>query len=98
MDQDDLPRGSGRDTYLIVVLFLLVGLPLFVFFNILTGGLFILLLLMGGALAMFAGLHYLLWGRSFTRSTAWEREEEEVRDSFTADAGPYDDPLPRQHS
>jgi hypothetical protein len=79
MDHDDLSERSPRDLYLVVILFTVVGLPVFVFFNILTAGLFILLLLMAGALALFAGFHYLLWGRAFTRETAWEREEEEIR-------------------
>jgi hypothetical protein len=84
MDHDDLSERSPRDLYLVVILFTVVGLPVFVFFNILTAGLFILLLLMAGAVALFAGLHYLLWGRAFTRETAWEREEEEIRDERQA--------------
>jgi hypothetical protein len=92
MDHEDLSERSPRDLYLVVVLFTVVGLPIFVFFNILTGGLFILLLLMAGGVALFAGFHYLLWGRAFTRQTAWEREEQEARDDLDGTTWAPDDP------
>jgi hypothetical protein len=82
MDHDDFSERPGRDLYLVVVLFTIVGLPIFVFFNILTGGLFILLLFMAGAVALFAGFHYLLWGRAFIQQTAWEREEQAIHDEI----------------
>jgi hypothetical protein len=78
MDYDDGTRSSRRDTYLVIVICLLVGVPLFVFFNILTFGLFILLFLMGTFVAALAVVNYFLWGRSFTQETAWEREEAEL--------------------
>jgi len=78
MDLRDVPERSGRDTYMIVVLLLLVGVPCFVFFNILTMGLFLYLIAAGIGVAALAGVNYLLWGRSFTRETAWEREEAEM--------------------
>jgi hypothetical protein len=83
MDYNDDARSSRRDTYLVIVICLLVGVPLFVFFNILTFGLFILLFLMGTFVAALALVNYFLWGRSFTQETAWEREEAEL-------AGPDD--------
>jgi hypothetical protein len=85
MTDEHIPYGSGRDTYMLIVLGVLVGLPIFVFFNIITFGLFILLLLALIALALFGGIHYLLWGRGFTRDTAGEREEEELRDLLEAE-------------
>ncbi len=46
---------------------------------VITGGLFILLLILAAAIAALAGIHYLLWGRSFDRQVLGEREEEEMR-------------------
>jgi hypothetical protein len=81
MDYGDDGRSSRRDTYLVIVICLLVGVPLFLFFNILTFGLFILLFLMAGFIGCLAAVNYFLWGRSFTRETAWEREEAELADA-----------------
>jgi hypothetical protein len=78
MDHDDAPHSSARDTYLVVLLCIFVGLPLFVFFNIVTMGLFVLLLVMALLIGGLAAVNYFLWGRSFTRETAWEREEAEL--------------------
>jgi hypothetical protein len=78
MDSTDETRSSRRDTYMVIVLCLLVGVPLFMFFNILTFGLFILLFLMALCIAGLAVVNYFLWGRSFTQETAWEREEAEL--------------------
>ena len=77
MESNDVPHQSGRDTYMVIVILTVVGLPLFVFFNIITMGLFLYLALGGLALAGLGAVNYFLWGRSFTRKTAWEREEAE---------------------
>jgi hypothetical protein len=82
MDFDDMPHSSSRDTYMVIVLCIVVGLPLFVFFNIITFGLFIALFALALCVAGLAALNYLLWGRAFTRATAWEREEAEFRDQL----------------
>jgi hypothetical protein len=78
MDTNDMPERSGRDTYMAVVLIILVGVPCFVFFTILTMGLFIYLIVGALAVAALGYVNYLLWGRSLTRDTAWEREEMEM--------------------
>ena len=78
MDKKRRPYSSARETYVAIVLCLLVGIPLFTFFNVLTGGLFMLLLLGAAAMGIFGVLNYFLWGRSFTRQTEGEREEEEL--------------------
>jgi hypothetical protein len=75
----------GRDLYVAIVLCIVVGLPIFVFFNIITGGLFVLLLILIGGVAVLGGIHYLLWGRSFTAETAGEREEEQLRAELEGD-------------
>jgi hypothetical protein len=77
---EDRPRQS-RDTYLAFVLLVLVGIPLFVFFNILTSGLLLNMLLGAAGLALLGSIHYFLWGRSFTNQTAHERGQA-VEDSF----------------
>ena len=89
MDYNGAPRSSARDTYLTIVLCIFVGLPVFVFLNILTGGLFLWLLMAAVGIGIFAGFHYLLWGRSFSRETAGEREEEELRTQLEAEQRPY---------
>ena len=78
MDTNDMPEPSRRDTYMAVVLIILVGVPCFVFFNILTMGLFMYLIVGAVAVAALGYVNYLLWGRSLTRETAWEREEMEM--------------------
>jgi hypothetical protein len=79
MDYNGTPRSSGRDTYLTIVLCAFVAIPTFVFLNVLTGGLFLWLLIGAGGIAILGTFHYLLWGRSFSQETAGEREEEELR-------------------
>jgi hypothetical protein len=80
MEYNDVPHRSGRDTYMVIVITILVGLPLFVFFNIITMGLFMYLALGGLAVAGLGAVNYFLWGRSLMRDTAWEREEAEMLD------------------
>jgi hypothetical protein len=79
MDYNEAPRSSGRDTYLTIVLCVCVGVPIFVFFNVLTSGLFLLLLATAAGIGVFGAFHYWLWGRAFLRETAGEREEEELQ-------------------
>jgi hypothetical protein len=81
MDYQDAPQHSQRETFVAFLLCVLVGGPIFVFFMILTSGIFLLLLIMAAAIAGLAALHYLLWGRSFDRQVIGEREEEELRAS-----------------
>jgi hypothetical protein len=78
MDYEEMPHPSRRDTYLVIVICVVVGLPLFVFFNIITFGLFIALAVLALCVGGLGALHYFLWGRAFTQETAWEREEAEM--------------------
>jgi hypothetical protein len=79
------PQSSGRDTYLTIVLCVLVVVPLFVFFNFLTGGLFLWMLIGAVGIGILGIVHYFLWGRSFSQQTAGEREEEELRAEMEED-------------
>jgi hypothetical protein len=85
---DDTPEPSEpkrRETMLAAALGLLgVGFLLLVLI-VITGGLVIYLLAVVGGLAVFAALHYFLWGRAMHDATAGEREEEELRDKARAD-------------
>ena len=78
MDSYENRPQSSRDTYLAVVLLILVGIPLFVFFNIITSGLFINMLLAAGGLGVLGSIHYFLWGRALTNNVAAERDAQET--------------------
>jgi len=97
MDYNGAPRSSGRDTYMTIVLGIFVVLPTFVFLNILTGGLFLWLLIGAAGIGVFGLFHYLLWGRAFSQETAGEREEEELRARSEIEEWPYDEPGRPQH-
>jgi len=85
MELNDVPHRSGRDTYMVIVILIIVGVPFFVFMNIITMGLFLYLALGGVAIAGLGAVNYFLWGRSLTRDTAWEREEAGVHQEEGAD-------------
>jgi hypothetical protein len=93
MEPNGRPHHSGRDTYMAVLLCVLVGVPLFAFFNVLTGGLFILLLAMAACVAVLAAFNYFLWGRSFNKQVSGEREEQELRERMRPEAWPYGEPF-----
>jgi hypothetical protein len=90
MDSNQAPGSSGRDTYLAIVLCIFVGVPVFVFLNILTAGLFLWLLLSAVVIGVLGAFHYFLWGRSFSQETAGEREEEQLRAEFEDGEQPRD--------
>jgi dipeptide/tripeptide permease len=92
MDYNGAPRSSGRDTYMTIVLCAFVAIPVFVFLNILTGGLFLWLLIGAAGIGILGTFHYFLWGRSFAQETAGEREEEEIRAEGEAEESPYSEP------
>jgi hypothetical protein len=79
MEHNETPPSSSRDTYLAIMLLVLVGLPCFVFFNVLTAGLFVLLLFLAAGIAVLGAFNYLLWGHFFSEETAEERQAEESR-------------------
>ena len=88
---DDRPR-TPRDTYLVVVLFVLVGVPLFVFLNIITSGLFILMFAVATGLGVLGSLHYFLWGRSLNQEVASKKEEAEEGEVLDQGEWSYDTP------
>jgi len=65
--------GSGREAFLAIVLCGLVGIMGLVFLVFVTNGLFAWVVLIAIGMALFGGLHYLIWGRRFEESIAAER-------------------------
>jgi hypothetical protein len=63
---DDQRTSAARNTFLAVVLSLLVGGMGFVFLIVITGGFFFYVLAVIVGLALFGYVHYLLWGRSLS--------------------------------
>src|ERR1700730_16598056 len=92
MEYNGAPGSSGRDTYLTIVLCAFVGIPVFVFFVILTGGLFLWLLIGAAGIGVLGAFHYLLWGRAFSQATAGESAEEELRAEIQGEEWPYGEP------
>src|SRR5436190_1591091 len=80
MDPDEAHEHSGRDTYMVIVILVVVGIPFFIFMNVITMGLFLYLALGALAVAGLGAINYLLWGRALTRDTAWEREEADAQE------------------
>jgi hypothetical protein len=97
MDSEENRPRSSRDTFLVVMLFVLIGIPLFVFFNVITSGLFILMVVVASGLGVLGAIHYFLWGRSLTQETAGEREEQEALEASEYEDWPYETPTgPRE--
>jgi len=96
MDRNGTTSRSGRDTYMAIVLCVLVGLPLFVFLNVLTGGLFVLILATAAGVAVLGAFHYFLWGRSFTREISANQEQTSNSEEMTVREWPYEDPFERR--
>jgi hypothetical protein len=88
---EDRPQGP-RDTYLAMVLLILVGIPLFVFFNILTSGLLLNTVLGALGLAILGSIHYFLWGRSLTHKVASERDRKDMVQASHTEEWPVDMP------
>lgn len=90
--QRDLsPSQPGRSTLLAALLGGFMFLCLLGFFYLVSPGAFIITVGVIGGMCLFAGLHYVLWGKAFMKETAAERER-----LLAADAGekaptlPYD--------
>jgi hypothetical protein len=84
MDDHDLYQ-RRRQTFLTFGLAAFTLLGLLVVFTILTGGFLLYVLLVVAVAAAIGGMHYLLWGRSFTEQTAGEREELEAQERAEED-------------
>jgi fatty acid desaturase len=68
------PSGSqARTAFLAIALCIVVGTAGLLFLIFVSFGLFAWVPVVMAAMALFAGLHYLLWGRRFDESLAEER-------------------------
>jgi hypothetical protein len=85
MADDNTSYQRRRESFLTIFL-TLFGLAGFLLFLIaVSGGFFFYVLLAVGGIALLGWVHYLLWGRGLSESTAGEREEAELRDQIGPD-------------
>jgi Flp pilus assembly protein TadB len=88
------PDQRRRRESLLVVFFTISALLFVLFFvMLLTGPLFLYILVTLVFVAGLIGVNYLLWGRSMEQQTAGEREEAELREQM--EAPEWDEPHPR---
>jgi hypothetical protein len=80
-DQEAMQR---RQNFLSVFLTGLAGMFFLLVLVLITGGFFVYVVAVAGAIVGFAGLHYLLWGKLLSDQVAGEREEEQLREQAAA--------------
>ncbi len=91
MAPNDPSANNPRQTFLTVFL---AGMALCFFLGLLiliSLGAFLWVVLFAAGIGVFAGLHYLLWGRLMSRAMVDEREEEQLRRQAEADDWPPPD-------
>lgn len=91
-DTPDQDR-QRRESVLVVFFTTFVILAAVFVVMLLTGPLFIYIIMTVLVLGGLIGLNYILWGRSMERSTAGEREEAELRERL--EAPEWEEPHPR---
>lgn len=74
MEYDPQADRRRREVFLTVLLTLIGGSAAVFFLILITGGLFLWLVLGVSAVAALSLVHYVLWGRVFSQNTAGERE------------------------
>jgi hypothetical protein len=97
MDPEQSSPQQDRERLLTGVLSVLLGSFFLLTLIIITGGFVLYVLLVGGGMALFAWLHYGLWGRLLDEQVAGEREEQQLREQAHADDWPIPEPRQRQH-
>ena len=85
MDSDGKQMAAFRQTIVTAALTTMAAALILFAVILIGGGYFICLVGIVVAMAAFAGLHYLLWGRLMIRETAGEREEELLRERAMAE-------------
>ena len=71
---DAMPKAQqDRSTALAVMLGLVMGLGFLGFFWLIAPDFFIICVVVIGGISLYAGLHYLLWGKAMMQETAAER-------------------------
>jgi hypothetical protein len=84
------PQGQ-RQTFLAVLLAVLMGAGFVFFLVIVTGGLLLEVLAAVGGIGLFGYVHYLLWGRSLSQQVAGERALEEDQPPTEAELGAFEE-------
>ncbi|MBY0228272.1 MAG: hypothetical protein K2W96_03215 [Gemmataceae bacterium] len=80
-----------RGSLLSVMLALAAAVACAVFLVLLTGGLFLYVVLLSLAILAFGTFHYFVWGRLLTRLLAREMEEERLLEQAREQADRYPD-------
>src|SRR5262245_30879261 len=88
----DEPPSAARDTFLAVVLCLLVGGMGFTFLVVITGGFFFYVLAVVLVFGLFGYVHYLLWGRSLSRAADDPSATEEFPPDTDVGEWPLEEP------
>ncbi len=92
MESEQPTPSKGRETFLAFFLAVFLGGACLFFLNIVSGGFFSYVLAAVVILAVVGYLHYLVWGRAFSRQVAQERAELEAQERYEAEQETY-----RQH-
>ena len=71
---------KGRAMFLPLMLGSIVVIFSLLFLTLITGGFFLYLVLVIGAMYLIGLMHYLLWGRAYESQTEGDREEAHVLD------------------
>jgi hypothetical protein len=81
------PRGTFV-SFLLTAMFVMFFLGLL---TVVTGGWFLILLAAFGAILVFAGIHYLLWGWLMEQEIRYQQEDEELRAKAPTESWPLPD-------
>jgi hypothetical protein len=88
MDPDSPHTSSARQTIVITFLTSMAAAFFLLVLIVVTWGYLIFLVAIVGAMVVFGGLHYLMWGRLLVEQTAGESEEERLRQRALAEDRP----------
>jgi uncharacterized membrane protein len=97
MDDDHSDYQRQRATFMAVSFTIIALFVIVVLFIFLTGGFLLYLLAAVLGLSLLGGLHYILWGRAYSESVAWEREEMEAQEQADEDDSNLPDPERPRH-
>ena len=87
-EPDPDPRSPGRENMLAVSLVILVAGIFGFYLYLITLGIIVNVLAVGGLFILLALLHYYAWGRSFSADVAAEREALRRQDAVEANPKP----------
>jgi hypothetical protein len=96
MNQEVPPQSSSRGNFLALFLAAFAEFGFIIFLILISGGLFLDMILVAGGVVALAVVNYLLWGRSFNRDMAGEREEEQLRRLMEEDEPTFNERRPRR--